>query len=348
MDIPLDSSTLMSDSNANPIIRAGIFITGATGMLGSHVVKQLLYGNKNIKALYRTKIPDISSNDKITWIKGDILDPLTLDEAMEGVEEVYHCAAVVSFNPARKEELFKVNIEGTANVVNAALHARVKKLCYVSSVAALGQPSDEAIITEQTTWTEENNKSNYGKSKYLAEVEVWRGIAEGLKAVIVNPSIIVGGGNWNDSSTKIFKTIYEEFPWYSEGITGFVDVKDVVNAMIQLTESDISGERFILSAENRSFKEVFTSIAHAFQKKVPHKKVNHFLAGIVWRLEAIKSTFTGEEPMITKETAAAAQSIVRYDNNKLKKYLPSFVYTPLEDTIKRVCGELKEKNKLPS
>lgn len=339
----LDSNSI-SSTNKTP----SILVTGGTGLAGSHIIKQLIKEGKKVKALYRSEIPADLATEKVTWVKGDILDVIGLDEVMEGVEQVYHCAAIVSFNPKRKHNLFKTNIEGTANVVNAALLAGVKKLCFISSVAALGKIKDGKKINEQMAWTEENNTSNYGKSKYLAEVEVWRGIAEGLQAVIVNPAIILGAGNWNDGSTKIFKTAYNEFPWYTEGATGFVDVEDVANAMIQLMGSNISGEKFILSAENKPYKEVFTLIANAFSKKEPHRKVSRLLANIVWRADAIKSMFTGKYPLLTKETAASAQAVFLYDNSKLTTVLPSFAYTPVEATIKRVCAELKEKNSLSS
>ena len=192
-------------------------------------------------------------------------------------------------------------------------------------------------------WTEETSNSNYGKSKYLAEMEVWRGIAEGLEAVMVNPTMIFGDGDWNAGSSQIFKSIYNEFPWYSEGVTGFVDVRDVAKAMIALMESNISSERFIISAEDRSFKNVFDLIAKAFGKKAPHRKVTHFLAQIVWRLETIKSLFSGKDPLVTKETAKTALATVHFDNSKLKKFLPGFVYIPLEDTIAHTCSALQQK-----
>jgi nucleoside-diphosphate-sugar epimerase len=343
-----DAADAGRSSNSNPGATSYSFVTGGSGLVGSHVIQQLLKEGKKVKALYRNEIPDIAGKEKVTWVKGDILDVIALDEALEGVERVYHCAAIVSFNSKRKGELFKTNIEGTANVVNAALNAGVKKLCFVSSVAALGKVKNGITINEKMTWSEESNDSNYAKSKYLAEVEVWRGIAEGLQAVIVNPAIILGAADWNEGSTKIFKTAYEEFPWYTEGITGFVDVADVANVMIQLMASSISGEKFILSAENKQYKEVFTLAATAFGKKAPHKKVTRLIANIVWRLEALKAIFTGEDPLLTRETAEAAQQIVVFDNSKLKSYLPSFAYTPLPETIKRVCGQLKEKHKLRS
>lgn len=325
---------------------ADIFVTGASGLVGSNLIRQLVAEGKKVKALYRKQIPDIADKQHVLWVEGDILDVISLDEAMQGVKHVYHCAAIVSFSAHMKYALFKTNIEGTANVVNAALNNGVKKLCYVSSVAALGRTKDGSQINEKTVWTEESNMSNYSKSKYLAEVEVWRGVAEGLKAVMVNPSVILGAGNWNDGSTRVFKTAYEEFPWYTDGVTGFVDVKDVANAMIRLMESDISGERFLLNAENKPYKEVFTTIAESFGKRPPHKKVNRVLAEIVRLTEAVKSRFTGEAPLLTKETSEAAQSVVRFDNSKLKKHLPGFEYTALDETIARICGELKEKYRL--
>ncbi|GEO11971.1 NAD-dependent epimerase/dehydratase family protein [Segetibacter aerophilus] len=323
-----------------------ILVTGGSGLVGSHLIQQLIKEGRNVKGLYRSQIPDIPGKEKVSWVKGDILDVVALDEAFEGVEQVFHCAAIVSFSEKRKQELFLTNIEGTANVVNAALQAGVKKMCFVSSVAALGKIKSGGVTNEDTAWDEKNNDSNYGKSKYLAEVEVWRGIAEGLEAVIVNPAIILGAGNWDEGSTKIFKTVYEEFPWYTDGSTGFVDVKDVANAMIQLMDTDVTAQRFILSTENKQFKDVFTIAANAFGKKPPYKKVNKFMANMVWRAAAVKSMFSGEQPLLTKETADAAQRTVRFDNTKLKHYLPSFAYTPLEETIQRVCAELKKKYKL--
>lgn len=320
-----------------------VLVTGGTGLVGSHLIEQLVKEGKKVKALYRKKIPPTINSENLVWIEGDILDVISLDEAMADVKHVYHCAAIVSFNPGKKRQLFQTNIEGTANVVNACLRANVAKLGYVSSVAALGKSKKGIAINEKNAWTENSNTSNYGKSKYLAEVEVWRGIAEGLQAVIVNPSTILGAGDWNEGSTKIFKTAFEEFPWYTEGVTGFVDVKDVANGMIQLMESDISAEKFILSAANRKFKDIFTLAANAFGKKPPSKKVTPLMALLIRYAESIKSMFSKEEPLLTKETAEAAQSVVLFDNSKLQTFLPTFTYNSIEDTISRVCQELKDK-----
>ncbi len=198
------------------------------------------------------------------------------------------------------------------------------------------------MIDETMNWTEETSNSNYGQSKYLAEMEVWRGIGEGLNAVMVNPTIILGAGDWNSSSSKIFQSAYNEFPWYTEGTTGFVDVKDVAKAMIELMESDITAQRFIISAENSTYHEVFNLIANAFGKKPPHKKVSPFIAKMVWRIEAIKSWFTKQDPLLTKETAKTAMAKVNFDNSKLKQFLPGFTYLTIEESIVATCAALQK------
>jgi nucleoside-diphosphate-sugar epimerase len=322
-----------------------ILVTGGAGLVGKELITQLLAQGKSVRAIYnKTVLPDYKSAN-LEQLQCNILDVAGLEVAMKGIEQMYHCAAVVTFNPAKKKEMFKINIEGTANVVNTALDAGVKKMVHVSSVAALGRIRENEIINETMNWTEETSNSAYGQSKYLAELEVWRGIAEGLDAVIVNPTIILGAGNWNEGSTKIFQTVYNEFPWYTEGITGFVDVKDVAKAMVLLMESNINAERFIISAENKSYKDVFNLMAKAFGKKQPNKKVTPLIAKMVWRVEAIKSFFTGKEPLVTKETSRTALAKVQFDNSKLKKWIPQFNYQPLGETIKQTCFELlKKKN----
>jgi dihydroflavonol-4-reductase len=319
-----------------------ILVTGGAGLLGKELIAQLLLQGKQVRAIFNnTKLTDFR-NENLEQMQCNILDVVGLEEAMKDIEQVYHCAAVVSFNPKRREEMFKINIEGTANVVNAALEAGVKKMIYVSSVAALGRIRENEPINETMNWTEETSNSAYGQSKYLAEMQVWRGIGEGLDAVMVNPVIILGAGNWNSGSSQIFKTAYDEFPWYTNGSTGFVDVRDVVKAMIELMNSDISAERFILSAENRTYEEVFNLMAKSFGKKPPYKKVTPLLAKVVWRLEAVKSRFTGKDPLLTRETSATAMAKVTFDNSKLKKFLPGFTYRKIEDSIRDTCAALQQ------
>ena len=306
-------------------------------MLGHHLIKQLVAQGKKVRAIYRSAVPPVLANDA-EWVPGDILDITSLEDALQGVAQVYHCAAMVSFDAKQKQQLHKVNVEGTANVVNTCLDAGVQKLVHVSSVAALGKMHGGALVTEAMQWTEESSDSEYGKTKYLGEMEVWRGIGEGLQAAIINPSIIIGEyGDWNKGSMAIFKNIRNGFPWYSNGIAGFTDAEDIADAMIRLMNSTVTAERFIINGECRSFKDVFFMIADAFGTRRPHKQVTPFLASMVWRLEKIKSWFTQKEPLVTKETAESAQAIVDFDNRKFLKAFPDFKYRPLQQSIERIC-----------
>lgn len=323
-----------------------ILVTGGSGLVGREVILQLLAQGKDVAATYHTTPLLDFPFPGVRIIHCDLSDVVSLEEAMHGVTHVYHCAAKVSFNPRHKQELYKINVEGTANVVNAAINAGVYKIVHVSSVAALGRLRNGEVVNEKMEWSPETSNSNYGHTKYLGELEIWRGVGEGLEAVIVNPTVVLGPGNWQRGSSEIFKKMYEEFPWYSEGISGFVDVRDVAKAMILLMESGISDEKFILSAANKSFEEVLTMISHAFGKKPPSKKVTPFLASIIWRLDALKSRFNGGDPIITKETAATALAKVQFDNSKLKKFLPGFEYRPIEETIHDTCNMLKKINSL--
>ena len=320
-----------------------ILVTGGSGLLGTSLIGSLLEQGKDVRAIYnKTPLSNYESS-LLQQVKCDILDVIALEEIMAGITCIYHCAGLVSFRKKDEQLLYKINVEGTANVVNAALSAGVKKIIHVSSVAALGRIRESEIIHEKMNWTPETSNSKYGESKYLGEMEVWRGIAEGIDAAIVNPTIILGPGNWEDGSTAIFKSVYNEFPWYSNGTTGFVDVNDVAKAMIQLMESDISGERFIVSAHNETYRNVFNSIADAFNKKRPYKEVTPFISKLVSRMEAVKSFFTGKDPLITKETAATAIARVQFDNTKLLKHLPSFQYESLQQTINNTCALLQQK-----
>ncbi len=320
-----------------------ILVTGGSGLLGAALIETLLSKGEKVKAIYnKTPLPSFN-NDNLVQVQCDILDVLQLEEVMEGITQLYHCAGLVSFHKKDVEKLYKVNVEGTANIVDAAIGAGVKKMLHVSSVAALGRIRVNEVITEKVQWTPETSNSRYGESKYLGEMEVWRGVAEGLNAVIVNPTIILGPGNWNDGSTAIFKSAYDEFPWYTTGTTGFVDVRDVVNAMILLMNSGINEEKFIVSGHNETYQNVFNGIADEFNKKRPHKKVTPFLASLVSMIEAIKSSFTGKAPLVTKETARTAMATANFDNSKLLQALPGFEYHPLAQTIEYSCRILQQK-----
>lgn len=318
-----------------------VLVTGGTGFLGAYIIKELVNKGHSVRAIRRGNTnpffisPDITA--KVEWIPGDILDPVGLEEAMEGTEAVIHAAAKVSFIGRERRQMLKTNIEGTANVVNAALEKNIKKLVYISSVAALGRSANGATVNEGRQWEETRLSTHYAVSKYHAEMEVWRGIGEGLNAVIVNPSTIIGYGDWNTSSCAIFKSTYHEFPWYTNGVNGFVDVEDVARAIVLLLESPISAERFVISGDNWSFRQLFDAIADGFSKKHPSREATPFLGALAWRLEKLKSGFTGKPALLTRETAKIAQSRTYFDSSKIKQYLPGFAFTPLQQTIRQAC-----------
>lgn len=268
---------------------------------------------------------------------------ITLEEAMEGVDAVIHSAAKVSFHNADRDALYRVNVEGTANMVNAAIEKGVPRFVYISSVAAIGRGIHGEQVDETRKWDPERKTTHYAKSKFKAELEVWRAMGEGLDTVILNPSTILGYGDWNQSSCAIFKNVYNEFPWYTKGINGFVDVEDVARAAVLLMESRISGERFIVNGDNWSFHKLLDTIADGFHKKRPHKEATPLLGALAWRLEALKSLFTGQKPLLTRESAKVAQSITHFSNRKLCDALPGFTFTPLDQSIAKACEKYAKK-----
>lgn len=318
-----------------------ILITGATGLVGAQIVRAVQATGVKVIGLARN-IP-LKADASVEWVSCDLLDVVQLEALLKGVDKVYHCAGLVSFDPSRRRELYKINFEGTANLINACILNGVKKLLHVSSVAAIGEAKGkDKVINEALDWNEEG-ASDYGKSKHLAEMEVWRGICEGLPAIIINPSIILGAGNWEEGSTAIFKSVYDEFPWYTEGVHGFVDIADVARIAVQLMNSELNAERYIVNGINCSYNQLFTQIANAFGKKPPHKKVTKFLAEFVWRYKYIKGKLTGRPSILNKNTARTALAIIEYDSEKLHKALPDFRYTSVGSTVNRVCLELKNK-----
>lgn len=319
-----------------------VFVTGGTGFLGAHIIKKLVEKGIAVRALRRSgsKLPFFISPEvwqKVSWVEGDVLDVVALQEGMAGVAAVVHSAAIVSFAKTHRDAMYQVNIEGTTNVVNLALEAGVQRLLHVSSVAALGRTLNEATVSEEKKW--ENNKANthYAITKHGAEMQVWRGFAEGLEGAIINPGTILGFGNWHQSSCAIFKNAFKEFPWYTTGVNGFVGVEDVAEAAVRLLFSTITEKRFIVNAENRSFQWLFSTIARGFGKKPAHREATPFLGEIAWRLEALKERLTGAAPLLTRETATIAHSHTSFDNQALLQELPGFSYTPLESVIQDAC-----------
>jgi len=319
-----------------------VLVTGGTGFVGSYIIKELVERNYPVRAIHRStsKLPfyiPATIFKKVEWVEADILDPLSLDEAVEGVDSVIHSAAMISFYKADQKRMHQVNVHGTANVVNAAIEKNISRLVHISSVAALGRSKTGGHINEDRKWQESNVNTAYAVSKYKAEMEVWRGIGEGLNAVIINPSTVLGYGDWDTSSCRIFKTIYNEFPWYSTGINGFVDIEDVARTTVLLMQSDIQDQRFIANGDNWSFQQLFNTIADAFGKKHPHRKATPFLGNLAWRLENLKTLFSGEMPLLTMESAKVAHSNTFFENDKLLKALPQFSFTPLQESIQKTC-----------
>lgn len=269
---------------------------------------------------------------EVEWIEGDILNPASIYEAMKGVEEVYHCAAIVSFQSSHRNQMMEVNGEGTAIVVNAALEAGVKKFLHVSSIAALGRSIHQNEITEETDWEESPLNSSYAISKYLGEMEVWRGIEEGLNAVIVNPSVILGAWNWNRGTARFFSQAEKGNIFYTHGTTGFVDVRDVAACMIQLMDKNISGQRFILNSENLTYKKFFGFLAEGFSNKPPSVLVRPWLSGIGWRIEALRCKISGSSPIVTRENHIIAHQHFRYDNKKISELL-DYKFRSVRETI---------------
>ncbi len=319
-----------------------ILITGSTGLLGSRLLFDLVSKGHQVRAIRREKSrmncvdhyfsghPELMAN--VEWVMGDVTDIFSLEEALVGVTHVYHCAARVSFQPSDRDLMHHVNIQGTANVVNACLDNKIAKLCFVSSIAALGRTDTEELIDETASWKTSKLNSSYAVSKYGAEREVWRGIAEGLDAVIVNPGVIIGPGNWKTDSSMLFRQVAKGLKYYTSGVTGFVDVKDVSKAMIGLMESSVVNERFVLVGENKPFRDVMDRIADKIGKPRPGTYAGPLLSGLAWRVEFLKWKITGSKPVITKETARSAAGKYYYSGEKIRKNL-GLNYTPVEESI---------------
>jgi dihydroflavonol-4-reductase len=327
-----------------------ILVTGGTGLVGSHLlfnllnkghkVKVLMRSTSNREQIYRTFAYYTSEPHKlaqhITWVDGDVTDLFSLEDALTGVTKVYHTAALVSFKKKDRKSIIETNVKGTANLVNLCLERGIDKFCHVSSIGALGQSEQQMPITEDLLWKPSKNISTYSLSKYLSEMEVWRGITEGMNGVIINPSVILGPGNWQSGSPSFFRLISNGFKYYTNGVTGFVDVRDVAEIMVQLMESNISGERFTVSAENLTYKQFFDFIADALNKPKPDKHISQQRANLFRRIEAVLTTFNGKEPSITKETIHIAYANSFYANDKLKKAIP-VKYTPIEQTVRDIA-----------
>lgn len=323
-----------------------ILVTGGTGFLGAHLLYHLLRNNSEVTAICRKNssfetvkkiflyysADGLSEFNKINWVESDLMNAGELEENFENIEIVYHTAAMVSYNPSDNYKMYINNVDGTRNVVNAALNKNIRKLCYVSSIAALGESVSDSLITEETEWKEEYGNSGYSVSKYYAELEVWRGIDEGLNAVIVNPSVILGYGNWDKGSNALLNAVYKGLNYYTLGSSGFVCVEDVCKLMIMLTNSEVCNNSFILSADNIEYKSVFEMIAASLKVKSPKKHATPVITEILWRLESLRSRLSFKSPVITKESARTSHKLLKYTDGKLQKSI-KYQYKSVEETI---------------
>lgn len=319
-------------------------------MLGAHLLQELVLQGKKLKAIKRSssstsfteKIFQWYNNrgadlfKQIEWVEGDISDLNSLEQALDGVTHVYHAAAMVSFSPRDHALMVRSNIAGTANLVNACLEKKIEKLVHVSSVAALGGSENGEPVTEESKWEPSRKTHGYALSKFHSELEVWRGISEGMNAVIVNPSVIIGPGNWKQGSSSMIRLVKKGLKFYTKGTTGFVDVRDVARCMISLMESPVSGERFILNAENLPYRKVFTMIANGLGVAPPKWHASRALLEIAWRLAWLFGKITLTKPALTKYTARSGRNITNYSNEKIRKTI-GYEFIPIDQSIREVC-----------
>lgn len=333
-----------------------ILVTGGTGLIGSHLLFHLVNSGEKVKAIYRTensikKVSNVfayysqkpsSLLEKVLWVRADITDIGALDPIFKDVEQVYHAAAFISFDPRHYKSLVKINTEGTANIVNLCLKHGVKKLCYVSSIAAIGPSVKNAMATEENEWND-TQASVYGLTKHDAELEVWRGSQEGLPVVIVNPGVVIGPGFWRTGSGTFFTYASKGKKSFIPGGTGFVTINDVISSMVALMESNVQGERFILVNENLSYGELFQKISPKLGLEPPSKKVSFWALELFWRWDWLRSHLRGKRRRLTKAMAKGLYHQEVYSNEKLKKTL-SFKFGDLDEAIAFCCDKFRNRN----
>lgn len=334
-----------------------ILVTGGTGLVGSHLLYKLVQQHPRVRAIHREK-SDLNSVkevfsfftdeidrlfDKIEWIEANVTDIPALETAFEGITYVYHCAAFISFNPKHYRALKKTNIEGTANVINLCLSKKVQKLIHVSSIATLGDPLEEELVSENTHWNPDANNHVYGITKYGAEMEVWRGMEEGLSAAIVNPGVILGEGHWNSGSGLIIKAAAKGTKYYTAGGTGWVDVIDVVDIMVQLMNSEIDRERYILVSENANYLRVLATLSAHFEQPKPSKKVSKIVLLWLSKADYLSSKLFGTKRRLLGSMVESLSTTTRYDSSKIRNDL-DHQFQSLEATLSRVSRHYSSKS----
>lgn len=331
-----------------------ILVTGASGLVGSHLLKCLLEKQEKVKAFVRTrksidKVEEVFKyynlelsqfNNNLEWIFGDITNNIQVAEAFKDVSKVFHCAAAVSFNEKDKRLIHETNIRGTEIVVNCCLQHNIEKIVHISSIAAIKKSGKNKEIVEDNGWPS-GKMPPYAYSKTHSEFEVWRGMAEGLNAVVVNPSIILGPGNWQSGSSLLFDRVYQGSKYFTRGITGFVDVRDVVNAIDQLMESDVHTKRFILNGTNLSYESLFKSMAKYLKVRAPKKHAKPFITEFAWRMAKLFSILTFTAPKLTKSAARASHRVQLYSSERIKNEI-GFEFRPIDETIRYTCEKYLE------
>jgi dihydroflavonol-4-reductase len=335
-----------------------ILVTGGTGLTGSHLLFELTKAGravratkranssvdfvKNIFSLYASNADELLK--LIEWVDVDLLDFSAISESINGVETVYHTGAVVSFNPKDSQSISETNIRGTANIVDACIQRGVKTLCHISSIASLGEPNEQGIVDESCIWSKIKGKSAYAKSKFYGEMEVWRGAEQGLRVIIVNPSVILGPGRWNSGSGQLFTRLSKGMPFYTNGVTGYVDVRDVARAMVLLNENQVvKNERFILNSQNLTYKEVFSTIALSAGKKEPRYEVKPWMINVVYPIVKLFGTLIGKGATISRENLNSAFSKTFYSSEKIKAQI-SFSFIPISDSVKFISEIYQKKS----
>ena len=314
-----------------------VFITGGTGLIGRFLTDQLLAENHEVVALCR-KLPEGSNG--ISWVEGDITDPLSLASAMMGAEVVVHAAAVVSFQPGEEQLLERVNVEGTSNVVNTCLKLGIPRLVHMSSVSALGRYTGSREIDEQAPW--DGGRSPYGKTKYRAELEVFRGQEEGLQVAIANPTVVLAPGELHRSTGRLFRYALDGRPFYTDGLAGCVDVRDVARVIALMVAGKGTGQRYLLNGEMIGWRELFSGLAMRFGTRPPWIRIPPRALAVAAAIEKVRSLITGQEPLVTADAVRLASEPHRYDASKSVAEL-GFTYTPLEETLDWVCAEVKKQ-----
>ena len=332
-------------------------VIGANGLVGSHVLIQLLLQNRMVTATSRTgkaspliidllnwyNVPLEKYSELVQWKTLDITDIFSIEEIISSNSVVYHCAGLVSFSESHKDELERINVDGTANLVNVCTSLNILKFVYVSSVSTLSVKENTNVLNEESFWKTSGRESNYARSKYKAEMEVWRGVEEGLNVVIVNPTIIIGPHNFSQGSVQLIEAVANGLKFFPSGATGFVDADDLANVLIKLADSDITEERFVINNVNLSYRDFLSKVAVALQVNSPRIRVTNWMASLAWRIDKVRTSLFNKKPLVTKETAYASAQSVEYDTRKLSKYI-HHAFTPIEGMITNTCSFYLKQN----